>query len=1000
MRYFSIIMLLLVTLVAHGVNHQAVIITGADTTGRGAEKSAGIVLQTWDKPDADIEKLFGCEADSALIEEIIKSDTTKRCYNSFWNDTYLMWELLYKDNWWMNRGIYPVYTDQDHINVLYAYGEDQYTGYRYKPYYLDRYWRYGDIVDDSAYYEDVYQVFTQLASEMSDSDNLIIYTFNHGMRGSGLTVIDTTLSEYGKAKVPGSLSRVVLDGNYAYVSDWDYGLRIFDVTDPTSPSFISQCLLPHGCDVTVFNNRAYVACREGPFILVYIVNIADPYNPHIYTYGVTHGPFIPTGIDVSTYIYVTAIAYKAGIIMVFDPDVMIPGDGIRFDTLITIDAYCWDVQVDGNYIYVAADTLGVLKINKFTMEIVDTGETFGKAKDIDIQDDLIYAANDTDFVVLDKNTLSIVGRCSEEIQSISRVSVENFYAYVVDRKNKAILKIDVTDPTSPSVIGDYSFTEGRLVDVYAYNEYVYSIDIYDKQVYLGLMDTLMSDADFASLANLVNYHKRIVWMQQCFSGGFIDNLEGTNTVMLTASENDEFAYVADDVSRNNSPLPENETYEGKTFYHGEFNFHIMNAVRKKAIWGTSYEDPPPVDADYNNDFLISMEEAFYYVSTHDSRNETPQYSDMGEIGSSTYLAWDDYTPPDTPTGLSIVEIYYTQLPNRPGYYYLVHLDWDSNTEPDLAAYSLYRRISPYESDFTRVKCVDSSETWDTVMQYPPYYPGYGVYVYYYVTAYDIAANESEPSNTVGFWMWPPSEPGSPASAKFIIAGLGNPEPSPYLVQRAGYRVIDSNHDVDLYPEYSVDYHPERLVYRFTGLDPVKEYWIAAILCRGHDDPATIERMYIDGIPVLTNLTVVDTPRLVYHRIPHILYTDSVITIELQRVSGGPAIASELILAEVTYTPGFGGGMTSNEITKFDISEVSPNPATSHVTIKLAVPYRAYINLSVYDITGRLIHTLIADNLNPGYYTLEWDVGHLPIGVYFLKLQTDHSAVTKKLVVIR
>jgi len=515
-----------------------------------------------------------------------------------------------------------------------------------------------------------------------------------------------------------------------------------------------------------------------------------------------------------------------------------------------------------------------------------------------------------------------------------------------------------------------------------------------------LMDTLMSDADFASLANLVNYHKRIVWMQQCFSGGFIDNLEGTNTVMLTASENDEFAYVADDVSRNNSPLPENETYEGKTFYHGEFNFHIMNAVRKKAIWGTSYEDPPPVDADYNNDFLISMEEAFYYVSTHDSRNETPQYSDMGEIGSSTYLAWDDYTPPDTPTGLSIVEIYYTQLPNRPGYYYLVHLDWDSNTEPDLAAYSLYRRISPYESDFTRVKCVDSSETWDTVMQYPPYYPGYGVYVYYYVTAYDIAANESEPSNTVGFWMWPPSEPGSPASAKFIIAGLGNPEPSPYLVQRAGYRVIDSNHDVDLYPEYSVDYHPERLVYRFTGLDPVKEYWIAAILCRGHDDPATIERMYIDGIPVLTNLTVVDTPRLVYHRIPHILYTDSVITIELQRVSGGPAIASELILAEVTYTPGFGGGMTSNEITKFDISEVSPNPATSHVTIKLAVPYRAYINLSVYDITGRLIHTLIADNLNPGYYTLEWDVGHLPIGVYFLKLQTDHSAVTKKLVVIR
>ena len=994
--------MLLLAGVVYGVNHQAVIITGADTTGRGAEKSAGIVLQTWDKPDADIEKLFGCEADSALIEEIIKSDTTKRCYNSFWNDTYLMWELLYKDNWWMNRGIYPVYTDQDHINVLYAYGEDQYTGYRYRPYYLDEDWRYGDIVDDSAYYEDVHQVFTQLASEMSDSDNLIIYTFNHGMRGSGLTVIDTTLSEYGKAKVPGSLSRVALDGNYAYVSDWDYGLRIFDVTDPTSPSFISQCLLPHGCDVTVSNGRAYVASL--PFSLcltVYIVDIIDPHNPFVIDSIVISDWLMPTGIDVSNYIYVTAfplsLRYVEGVILGLDPNADSP-----VVALIRIPAYCWDVQTNGDYFYVAADTMGVLKINKFTFEIADTGKTFGKAKALDVQGDFIYVANDTNFVILDKSDLSIVGSCSDGVTSISRVSVSGSNAYIVDRGENKIHKVDISNPTSPWVMLSYSFTEGELIDVYAYEGYVYPIDLHDKQVYLGLMDTLMSDAELALLVDLVKYHRCIVWMQQCFSGGFVDNLEDTNTVILTASRHDEVSHKADNFPRNGSPLPENETYGGKTFYHGEFNFHVMNAVRKRAIYSFTYgyENPPPVDADYNNDFLVSMDEAFNYVNIHESVPETPQYSDMGEIGSSTYLAWDDYTPPDTPTGLSIVEIYYTQLPNRPGYYYLVHLDWDSNTEPDLAAYSLYRRISPYESDFTRVKCVDSSETWDTVMQYPPYYPGYGVYVYYYVTAYDIAANESEPSNTVGFWMWPPSEPGSPASAKFIIAGLGNPEPSPYLVQRAGYRVIDPDHDVDLYPEYSVDYHPERLVYRFTGLDPVKEYWIAAILCRGHDDPATIERMYIDGIPVLTNLTVVDTPRLVYHRIPHILYTDSVITIELQRVSGGPAIASELILAEIVRRPGFGGGMTSNKITNFDISEVSPNPATSHVTIKLAVPYRAYVRLNIYDVTGRLVKPLVNSMLNPGYHTVEWDIENVPMGIYFLKLQNEDLVITKKLVIIK
>ena len=99
-------------------------------------------------------------------------------------------------------------------------------------------------------------------------------------------------------------------------------------------------------------------------------------------------------------------------------------------------------------------------------------------------------------------------------------------------------------------------------------------------------------------------------------------------------------------------------------------------------------------------------------------------------------------------------------------------------------------------------------------------------------------------------------------------------------------------------------------------------------------------------------------------------------------------------------PGYGGAMTSNEITRFDISEVSPNPANSHVTIKLAVPYRAYVRLNIYDVTGRLVKPLVNSMLNPGYHTVKWDIENVPMGIYFLKLQNEDLVITKKLVIIK
>jgi hypothetical protein len=93
---------------------------------------------------------------------------------------------------------------------------------------------------------------------------------------------------------------------------------------------------------------------------------------------------------------------------------------------------------------------------------------------------------------------------------------------------------------------------------------------------------------------------RVFCMQQCHSGGFIDDLSNDKTVILTACRRDELAWPA-----NNTPTQEDEIVNGVTYNHGEFNYHLISALLKQAVNGGA-----PVNADTTGDGLVSMLELF------------------------------------------------------------------------------------------------------------------------------------------------------------------------------------------------------------------------------------------------------------------------------------------------------------------------------------------------------------------------------------------------------
>ena len=76
---------------------------------------------------------------------------------------------------------------------------------------------------------------------------------------------------------------------------------------------------------------------------------------------------------------------------------------------------------------------------------------------------------------------------------------------------------------------------------------------------LYLMDGYIIDYDFSTLVDQISYDKRAFWMQQCFSGGFIDNLKNSNTIIATACTGSQYAYRADDVNPDGDDIYENES---------------------------------------------------------------------------------------------------------------------------------------------------------------------------------------------------------------------------------------------------------------------------------------------------------------------------------------------------------------------------------------------------------------------------------------------------------
>ncbi|MCP4584094.1 MAG: T9SS type A sorting domain-containing protein [candidate division Zixibacteria bacterium] len=78
----------------------------------------------------------------------------------------------------------------------------------------------------------------------------------------------------------------------------------------------------------------------------------------------------------------------------------------------------------------------------------------------------------------------------------------------------------------------------------------------------------------------------------------------------------------------------------------------------------------------------------------------------------------------------------------------------------------------------------------------------------------------------------------------------------------------------------------------------------------------------------------------------------------------------------------------------------PNPFNARTTINFSLAKQSPMELSIYDIAGRLVETLHRGELRAGPHCLTWNAANLPSGVYFARLSAEDNSSIKKLALIK
>ncbi len=85
---------------------------------------------------------------------------------------------------------------------------------------------------------------------------------------------------------------------------------------------------------------------------------------------------------------------------------------------------------------------------------------------------------------------------------------------------------------------------------------------------------------------------------------------------------------------------------------------------------------------------------------------------------------------------------------------------------------------------------------------------------------------------------------------------------------------------------------------------------------------------------------------------------------------------------------------------YSLSQNYPNPFNPATKIRFNLPKNSEVRLSVFDMTGREVETLVNGVFPAGTFEADWNPAELSSGIYFYTLKTNGFTDTKKMILVK
>jgi hypothetical protein len=86
--------------------------------------------------------------------------------------------------------------------------------------------------------------------------------------------------------------------------------------------------------------------------------------------------------------------------------------------------------------------------------------------------------------------------------------------------------------------------------------------------------------------------------------------------------------------------------------------------------------------------------------------------------------------------------------------------------------------------------------------------------------------------------------------------------------------------------------------------------------------------------------------------------------------------------------------------QFTLSQNFPNPFNPTTIINFELPITNHVDLSIYNLVGQKVATLVNEQKKAGSHQVEWDADGFASGVYYYKISAGEHQAVRKMILLR